>query len=281
MNDRGVLIVSADDFGLTPGVCEGVLRAAAEGIVTSTSVLTVAPAFSGYAAALRDSDIGVGLHVALVGEDPPLLSSSEVPSLVDRQGRLPISWRMMVRRLVLGRVDPADVSREASAQLEAACSAGLTISHLDSHQHLHVWPSMIGVFADLARTAGISAIRQPRRHDASLLGAAFDRLSDHAARRFESEGLVSPGAVLGMKHSGLLTTGVLVALIEELRSESRGTAELITHPGLDPDPDRARYRWGYQWAQEFSALCSDEVRGALDRSGWRLGTYADLDSTSL
>lgn len=74
--------MNADDYGLTPGVCEGILRAHREGIVTSTSVLTPAPAFEAHVGALRDSGLAAGLHLAVVGEDPPLLSASEIPSLV-------------------------------------------------------------------------------------------------------------------------------------------------------------------------------------------------------
>jgi predicted glycoside hydrolase/deacetylase ChbG (UPF0249 family) len=40
-----LLIVNADDFGLTPGVSAGILDAHRHGIVTSTSVIAVAPAF--------------------------------------------------------------------------------------------------------------------------------------------------------------------------------------------------------------------------------------------
>ena len=48
------LVVNADDFGLTPGVCPGILRGHRDGVVTSTSVLTVAPAFDDHAASLSD-----------------------------------------------------------------------------------------------------------------------------------------------------------------------------------------------------------------------------------
>ena len=84
-----LLIVNADDFGLTPGVSAGILEAHRNGIVTSTSVLAVAPAFEETAPALRraahESGIGVGVHLAAVGEDPPLLPRSRVASLVDAE----------------------------------------------------------------------------------------------------------------------------------------------------------------------------------------------------
>ena len=77
-----LLVVNADDMGLTPGVCRAVRRAHADGIVTSTSVLAVGTAFDEAATAVREAgDLGLGAHLAIVGEDRPLLSAREVPTL--------------------------------------------------------------------------------------------------------------------------------------------------------------------------------------------------------
>ena len=74
-----LLIVNADDFGLTDGVCRAIVRAHREGIVTSTSALAVGPAFHRCASMLDDvPELGVGVHLAAVGEDPPLLSAREI-----------------------------------------------------------------------------------------------------------------------------------------------------------------------------------------------------------
>ncbi len=99
----------ADDYGLTPGICEAILDAFERGPLTSTSVLTNAPAFERYASWLNPSGIEVGLHVAFVGEDPPVLSAREIPTLVDRNGKLPSSWRGLAAKLACQRIDPNDL----------------------------------------------------------------------------------------------------------------------------------------------------------------------------
>ncbi|HET7722031.1 MAG TPA: ChbG/HpnK family deacetylase, partial [Acidimicrobiales bacterium] len=92
-----LLIVNADDYGLTEGISRGILHAHREGIVTSTSAMPLGPAYPKVAKWLPDEDVlGVGVHLAAVGEDPPLLSAREVPSLVDRNGRLPTNWRVFL-----------------------------------------------------------------------------------------------------------------------------------------------------------------------------------------
>ena len=63
-----------------------------DGVVTSTSVLAVGRAFEGAATMLRATPtLDVGAHLALVGEDPPLLPAREIPTLVDADGAFPLS----------------------------------------------------------------------------------------------------------------------------------------------------------------------------------------------
>jgi predicted glycoside hydrolase/deacetylase ChbG (UPF0249 family) len=162
MSER-LLIVNADDYGLTEGVCRAILRGHREGIVTSTSALVIGPAFDRCAPWLADApDLGVGVHLALVGEDPPLLSASEIPTLVDRSGHLPLSWRRFLPRIAARRIDPADVEREMTAQYERAVAAGIRPTHLDTHQHLHLWPGVGDVLTRLALRWGVPAVRVTR-----------------------------------------------------------------------------------------------------------------------
>jgi predicted glycoside hydrolase/deacetylase ChbG (UPF0249 family) len=158
-----LLIVNADDYGLTVKVSRAILKAHRSGIVTSTSVLTLAPAFDTCAAWLRDvPTLGTGAHLAAVGEDAPLLLSSEIPTLVDRKGRLAASWRQFLPRAATGRVDPDDLRREFGAQMERILAAGLTIDHLDTHQNLHLWPMVSDVVMDLGERHDVKVIRVTR-----------------------------------------------------------------------------------------------------------------------
>ncbi|HET6952352.1 MAG TPA: ChbG/HpnK family deacetylase, partial [Acidimicrobiales bacterium] len=175
--ERRLLIVNADDYGLTPAVSRAILRAHRDGIVTSTSVLALGPGFAGSAAALRDTEgIGVGVHLAAVGEDPPLLGPREVPTLVDRRGRLAPSWRVFLPRMAAGRIDPDDLRREFDAQVEAIRSAGLVPGHVDTHQHLHLWPPVGEVVLDVAGRAGIAAMRLIRSASRGPVGVSVRRL---------------------------------------------------------------------------------------------------------
>ncbi len=268
------LVVNADDFGLTDGVSRGILRAGSDGVVTSTSVLAVAPAMARSADALRDSGLGVGCHLALVGEDPPLCPAADIPTVVDRRGRFARSWRQLVPRVVGGRVDPDDVAREWDAQLTALADRGLTIDHLDTHQHVHLLPALAAVIGRLSLARGGISVRVPRTRGRWPRDRAVAELS----RRLELTLASTPGIrthrSFGIDGAGRLGVDDLVERVDHVVDAGEGVYEISTHPGhLGPGIDR--YRWGYLWEQEAEALVSPALRGAIDRAGLRLGTFGD------
>jgi predicted glycoside hydrolase/deacetylase ChbG (UPF0249 family) len=276
-----VLIVNADDYGLTAAVSRAILCAHRDGIVTSTSALAVAPGFEAAAPALRDTgSIGVGAHLAAVGEDPPLLSARDVPTLVDRRGRLASSWRVFLPRMAAGRVDPDDLRREFRAQVECLQGAGLTLGHVDTHQHLHLWPAVGEVVLDVAAQAGVRAMRIVHSGARGPVGSTVRRLAARLERRARARGVRFPGTAAGLDEAGTLDLPALMGAIERLGRAPVASAELATHPGEAADPDLDRYRWGYVWDRELAALVDPGVRRRVDEAGFRLGTYADLASAS-
>src|SRR5271169_5712936 len=83
------LILNADDFGLTRGVNQGIIRAHREGILTSATLMATGPAFSDAAELARaNPTLGIGCHLVLTG-GIAVSPARDIPSLVDRNGRLP------------------------------------------------------------------------------------------------------------------------------------------------------------------------------------------------
>lgn len=271
------LVVNADDYGLTPGVCRAVLEAHHAGVVTSTSALVNAPAFGEHVGELRSSGLPAGLHLCFVGEDAPVLSTAEVPTLVERDGRFPLTWKRFLARATRGMVDPNDLRLEAAAQYDALVSAGIAPTHVDSHQNLHLWPTVAKVATELAcrHRIGVVRVAGTRRYGGSALGVRS--LGALLRRRLGRAGLVAPDAAMGLDHAGHMTVGRLRDAISTLASTG-GHADLTVHPGLEVDSDRSRYAWGYEWGAELDALTRPGFRNWIEMQGFTLASFDDLRS---
>lgn len=276
-DEQPLLIVNADDYALTERVSRGILEAHEDGVVTSTSVLAVTPAFRRSVEMLRDvPTIGVGVHLTAVGEDPPLLSAAEIPTLVDERGHLYQSWKSFLPRAAAGRIDPEDLRREFAAQIEAVAGEGFAIDHLDTHQNLHLWPLVREVVLDLGDGIDVRRIRVTRSRRWGPIGVTVRTLANRLEARLAERGWVWPEASTGLDEAGAIGLGEMVKAVGRLAAADADSAELATHPGLPEDVERDRYKWDYHWASEYNALCSETVRIAIDELGFRLGTFADL-----
>lgn len=272
-----LLIVNADDYGLTTGISEGILRAHREGVVTSTSVLALGSALARTGPLLREHPrLAVGVHLAAVGEDPPLLEAREVPTLVDRHGRLPRTWRHFLARACRGAIDADDLRRELDAQIVRVEELGVAVTHLDTHQHLHLWPPVREVLLELAARHGIVAVRVPCAAGSRVLAPATAALATRVAQRASEIGVVHPSVSAGLDPSAGADAATLARVLGRLAASHEPTAELWVHPGERRDLERVRYRWGYGWSDALELLTGPAARFVVARHGFVLGTYADL-----
>jgi predicted glycoside hydrolase/deacetylase ChbG (UPF0249 family) len=272
-----LLVVTADDLGLTEGVCRAVQRAHTDGIVTSTSVLAVGRAFEAAATMLRATPtLAVGAHLALVGEDPPLLSRREIPTLVDRHGALPLSYRTLVRRGVTGRVDPDDVRRELSAQLERVQGIGVPLTHLDTHQHAHLWPTVAQVVVELAVAHAIPAVRVPASRRRGPVAWGVNTLAARLRARVAAAELTTTDGYAGLDESLSLDLRSFGRALGALAARDDASAEVNLHPGLSGDPETGRFPWASHWAAELDLACDPRARDLVSAHGFTLGTFADV-----
>jgi hopanoid biosynthesis associated protein HpnK len=269
------LIVNADDFGLHTGINAGVAACHREGIVTSASLCPNGAAFDDAVRVVRETPgLHVGVHLTLVGE-APLSDPGAVPTLAP-DGRLPPYFTVLFRRLLLRRVREADLESEIVAQVARARDAGVRVSHLDSHQHVHLHPSVLPVVLRVASRFGISRIRAASRvvPVRSLRPALLALFARSGARRVLRAGMKTPDTFLGMAETGALGEARLLRLLSRLPA---GTSELVCHPGHGGDAIAASYPdWGFRWDEEAKALTSPRVKELLAREGVELVGYGDL-----
>jgi predicted glycoside hydrolase/deacetylase ChbG (UPF0249 family) len=190
-----VLIVNADDFGLSSGVNRGVARAHDEGIVTSTSAMVRRDAIEEAAQLARERPrISVGLHV-------------DLSEWVYHDGE----W-VPLYEVVVGE-DRAAVEAEVAAQLASFVSLfGRQPTHLDSHQHRHLEEPIRSVVVETGRRLGV-----PVRS---------------CAPGIEYRGDFYGQLGTGEPYPEAITVDALLGLLSSLPA---GVTELGCHPAAEPE----------------------------------------------
>jgi chitin disaccharide deacetylase len=243
------LIVNADDFGLTPGVSAGILSAHRHGIVTSTTLLATAAIEPEQLAALRDSGLGVGIHVNLTLGRPISAGSS----LVDGDGRF-----VRDPRHAAARAEVRDVEREVNAQIEKfAYLMKREPTHLDTHHHVGLLAPVTEVVLEAARRLGVAVRSQNETARARALTAGL-RTPDH----FYGES--GPGAYWSLART-----------LTHLRTLPAGVSEFMAHPGWCDDA-LSYSRYGRQRETEMIGLGTSAARGAASSLGITLCHFGDL-----
>jgi len=272
------LVVNADDLGLTAGTNDGIFDAHELGILTSASLFANAPATADAIRRARSHpSLGLGAHLALV-DSIPVLPPTEVPTLVEDDGRFRRSWKPFIVACLQRRVSFTEVERELTAQIERLRQAGLELTHLDAHKHVHAYPPVFAIVARLAVQFGISVVRVPYERGVRWTMHRGDREDRRTARRqaFLNAALwpwalrnYRTAAALGLRtphfigriHTGVLSNSTLHALLRATRS---GVTELMVHPGY---VDEALLQTGTRLLEsrpgELALLCRKETRALL------------------
>ena len=283
------LIINADDFGLTSGVNRAIVEARQQGIVTSTTLMANSLAFEeATRLAQADPNWSVGCHVVLL-DGKPLMEASRVPSLVlPKNGN---AFRDGVARFALraltGRIDSDQVEAETVAQIRKLQSHGVSVSHVDTHKHTHIFPAALNGILRAARACGVSAIRNPFEVVAANFASAQSGLWKRYAqvktlrgfagsfrRAVQKAGLRTPDGTLGIVATGHLNANLFREIADNM---PEGTWEFVCHPGYnDADLQQVSTRLRASRADELRLLTLEATRQLLSLKGVQLISYRDL-----
>lgn len=282
------LIVNADDCGWSRGITDGILKAHHEGIVTSTTVMVNREA-SEYALQQLPSvpKLGVGIHLTL-SDGSPVLPPAQVPTLVDGEGNF-YGGQEVLRRLRKRLFSAREIEAEFRAQIRWMKDRGVTPTHADSHQHLHLYPVAIYAFYRALRAEGIRCARPPRnryfsqqRQIAGQHGGPTYRQLAVAAYMAYVHTVVLRGLKLPdwrlvyppryRSHPSLLAQG----LREALENMEDGTYEFACHPAFyeagfsENDPMREEREI------EIEVITGPMCEELISKRAIRLISYAEL-----
>lgn len=288
------LIVNADDFGYTAGVNRAILEAHTQGIVTSSTLMGNGHAFADAISLANTAPrLSVGCHVVLI-DGEPLLAPNQIPTLTAANSN-PSHFRDgligFAARALAGMLDPEEIQAEATAQIRKLQSAGIAVSHFDTHKHTHIFPQVLKPLLRAAATCGVMAVRNPfgpRRplRSSELLAqpglwkrTADVRILRAFANKFRAsvdhQGFNTPDGTLGIEVTGVLDERLFQAIAETI---PEGTWEFVCHPGYnDADLQAAHTRLRESRELELKALTLPEARQLLAEKHIELISYRELN----
>jgi chitin disaccharide deacetylase len=287
------LIINADDFGLTTGVNRAIVEAHECGVVSSATLMANGQAFD-EAVKLAGSRprLGVGCHVVLV-DGAPLVRDAATHTLLDRSGSTDGAPRFregigrFAALALLGRLAPDEIEAEATAQIRKLQSAGIAVTHLDSHKHTHMFPQVFRPLLRAAKACGVTAVRNPFERIRGAQVASRPglwqrwvevRMLRGLVKQFREAvrqaGMTTPDGTLAIVATGALDQGLLRHMVEHLPD---GVWELVCHPGYnDAELQAVPTRLRESREQELRILTSQATRDLLQANGVEVISYGEL-----
>ena len=237
------MIVCADDFGLTDDINRAVITLAGQGRISAVSCMVALPHFDrqAFSELLRyRADVDIGIHLTLT-DIPPVHPVAGVKSLLQPSSVLhPMG--PLLRRGVLGSINPDDVAREIRSQYDRFIQyAGFPPDYVDSHLHVHQFPGIRqGVLRFLdtldprsglyVRNAGMSVSKAFRQGVSPLKCLAIGFLGNRFGTALQKRGWKTNTGFAGIyAYDGHRAyPGYLKRFAECMESR---TGIIMTHPG--------------------------------------------------
>jgi predicted glycoside hydrolase/deacetylase ChbG (UPF0249 family) len=279
-----LLIINADDFGFSPGVNKGIIQAHTKGVLTSATIMANMPAAEEAAElAKKTPTLGIGVHLNLTN-GKPLCKDKIVGCLLDAAGDFTLKPQSLaLLSLISGKIRAA-IEAELSAQIQSVIDSGLKPTHLDSHKHIHSFPTIFPIVCRLAKQFAIPAIRftfepkqlcrppwpftdrQSRNRVALVRSMAKINL-------WQNKTCFKSQALLGVAHTGNINIDFFRAVS---LYNNAAIAEVMTHPGYSYDLDAGKTRLVKQRQIELEALCSEKTKQYFKDAGTKLVHYGQL-----
>ena len=243
---ESLLVVNADDFGMSTSATRGIARGHLDGIITSASLVATTDAYEEAVRTLKEECplLGVGLHFTLT-EGVPVSGRANVPDLSDEAGDFKWTFSSLffamntARRAVLLE----QIEIELRAQLDRLEKDGISIDHINSERHVHMIPEIYKIVVDVAAERGIPFVRSIKdvgwrylnatcldsmvRRGSLVKWALLTRFARINAR------CTVPGVKNPDQYASVLYTGEMGEILDRvIEDPPTGVTEVAVHPGI-------------------------------------------------
>jgi len=271
--DAKLLILHADDLGMSHSENAATIYGMEHGCISSASIMMPTPWVSEvatYSHAHPKADLG--LHLTLTSEWDylkwgPVASKSEVPGLMNKDG-----FFFSTVDSVYRSASPPEVEKELRAQIEKARTLGIDFTHLDSHMGtLFGRPDYLKILIKLGREYKVPVLMSKPIFQ-FVYHVNLDSLtSDNDVRLNAIYMAVAQDYKNGMDN---FYTNILKSL-------QPGVSEIILHAGYDDSEMQAatidHVDYGSKWRQaDFNFFSSDKCKALLAEQNIHLITWREI-----
>lgn len=266
-----LLIVHADDIGVSHSVNSATIKAFEQSGISSASIMVPCPWFPEIAAyAKQNTQYDFGLHLTLTAEWKNyrwggVLSAKEIPSLLDDKG-----FFYATAEEVALKADPKEVEMEIRAQVDRAIAFGVKPTHLDSHMgSLFSTPDLFQVYLKVGASYNIPVfipLNAVKSYPQLLPLIDKDLIAVDNFYMMESN------------RSNDEWTAFYKNIVENL---SPGLNEIIVHLAINDREMQAvtidHPAFGSAWRQnDLNTVLSSEFKAALKKNNIRLITWKQI-----
>lgn len=260
-----LLIIHADDLGLSDSENAATIEALGKGIVNSASIMVPCKGFleaSEYARNNPTADIGI--HLTITDEWNsykwgPIMPPGEVRSLVDNNG-----YFFADKETMIENANSVDIEKELRAQIDYAIKEGIDITHLDSHMYTAFSPKVLKICSKLGEEYKVPLLltmKLPIRYlmpmNAIIVNELYCAKSEHYQK------------------------GLINYYKETLNSIKPGLNCILVHTAYDNKEMRDiagdQIFYGAAWRQtDFDFFTSEECRNLIAENNIKLITWREI-----
>ena len=221
------LIINADDFGFSEVVNEDIILCHQFGTVTSTTILAGGKAFShAIVLAKQNPKLAIGVHLAI---DGALNIGSNYKSLLDPDTGSFYKDVEIIKKIRNAELDRKELVEEYSLQIEKVRNAGIKITHLDHHHHLHLYFPILNAVIEVAKKYQIPFIRSQK-----LLFSQNPNFLKQIYRKYH-QGLLAKKHHTTTGYASLLECHkeTMLTKVQHILSVKNQVVELVVHPSKE------------------------------------------------
>ena len=238
------VIINGDDFGMTESCSLAIAKAFELGFITDTTMVANGDYFDEAVAFAREDGFSdrIGVHLNITEGEPLTENIKSLPDFVT-DGCFNKSYDGSRE---LNAAEREAIYLELTAQVERIKSAGISVTHADSHHYVHNMRYIAPIAERVCAENGIRKLRLHMDMGASLKGDPADIAAYNSGLR--DRGFITADHFLRLRDAG------------EALSGASGTAELLTHPDFDKNGrliDRTGMADGYPSGEELTGFFKD------------------------